>query len=619
MREVRTVLRADSAAARVFWSTTPAVLETYGFVLGTLENGAQFHAPDERALLSEEFARTHCFEPARGGGPDSTWLGIRFAPIPRRDVPEIAGVVWLDSATAEPRRVEYAFRWRDLPRAARGIAGATEFARMPTGELAVHAWRMRVPRVDSYVGRLRLIGYSEFGGTLADSARRRVRVAGLVYDSLVGAPLAGALVTRAGAAEVATTDSAGRFALDSVDAAPGYFVFSHPALDDAGLADLVVPADLSAAHDSARVTLATPSAASVWGRACGGVPPAPRAAILSGVVRDAATGAPVPDGGVTVAWTSLDTVDHRVVATPRRRTLRADSTGAFRVCGVPTGTELEVQGAAERTTSGWAVVAAGARGLAAVDLLVPPPAAGLAAGGPSVGPAAAPPPVATTSVTGVVRDSLGVARPGVRVTVDGAPALAAITDADGAFRFAQVPAGTQTFVVRAVGYAPLAVSVGLRTTGSEPVEITLRRITRLATVAVSGRAGSNSAFLTELARRRRLGIGTIVDSTLIRQAPEMHSLLRRIPGAVVSMVGPAVLGLVTTTGCPIAVAVDDRVTTWEEVADLSTDHVLAVEVYRRTTQVPARFQGLLVQAAVLNRSGNPVPCGLALVWTRGAR
>ena len=621
--EVRTVLRADSAAARVFWATTPAVLETYGFVLGSLEHGAQFHAPDERVLLSDAFARTHCFAPARGGGPDGRWLGVRFTPAPKRRVPEIAGVVWLDSATAEPRRVEFDFLWDVLPRGARAIAGSTEFARLASGSVGVRAWRLRVPRVDSYAGRLRLTGYSEFGGTVADSLRRPVRVAGVVYDSLVGAPLAGALVTRLGAPGVAVTDAAGRFALDSVEADPGAFVFSHPALDSAGLADVAVPLDLSKARDTASVALATPSRATMWARVCGGPVGRGPAGVLTGVVRDAASGAPIAGAGATVAWTEVDTARNRLAARPRRRDMRADSAGTFRLCGLPVGVDLEVRAEGERTASGWAVTEVGRRGVTTVDLLVPPPvdgAAGGAAGGAAAA-AAAPAPVATTVATGVVRDSLGRPSAGARVTIDGAPGVAAVTGADGAFRLAGVPAGTQTLVVRAVGYAPQAVTVGLRTRESEPVEVTLRRVVRLAGVSVRGRATGTAQMLAGVAARRRLTTNVVFDSTFIRQSLRMDGVLRRVPNASLKLAGDGVLGLATANGCPIAVAVDNRITEWDEVTELPPGYVLAIEVYRRAAQVPGRFQGLLVQASIKHRSssGDVEPCGLALVWTRAGR
>jgi hypothetical protein len=227
--------------------------------------------------------------------------------------------------------------------------------------------------------------------------------------------------------------------------------------------------------------------------------------------------------------------------------------------------------------------------------------------------------VATTVAAGVVRDSLGAPRAGARVTVEGVPGLEAVTGADGAFRLVGVPAGTQTLVVRALGYGPQPVTVGLRTAAPEPVDITLRRVTRLARVTVRDRARGNAALLAAVAQRRRLGLGLSLDSSFIRLSPQMEGVLRRVPYAMVHTVRGGVPGLFTVTNCPLAVAIDDRLTEWDEVADLPPNHVVAMEVYRRTTQVPSRFQGHLVQAARRVPIGGTLPCGLALLWTRSAR
>jgi hypothetical protein len=440
-----------------------------------------------------------------------------------------------------------------------------------------------------------------------------VHVTGEVYDSLLGAPLAGALVSRAGAPGVTVTDSAGRFALGGVAAGPGAFVFSHPALDSVGLADVVVPADLSGARDTASTRLATPSRATLWARACPDLPrPSPDAAgVLAGTVRDADTGAPVPGGGVTVAWTAVDTVKGRLAGRPRVRPVRADAAGGFRLCGVPTGVALEVQGAAERTTSGWALVGVGPRGLASVDLLVPPPAPPAAVGDTARR-------ALTVAAAGVVRDSLGAPRGGARVTLDGAPGVEAVTGPDGRFRLANVPAGTQTFVVRALGYAPQAVTVGLRARDPEPVEITLRRVVRLALVEVNASLRRPNAWLRDnLARRRRLlGPGAFVDSTVLRRAFDLRGALTQVPFASVRRTGYGTWALTNMRGCQLGVALDGRMAEWDEVVDLPPARVLAVEVYRES-QVPGEFYGLLRQ--VSPRGGSGAGCGIALVWTRAGQ
>jgi hypothetical protein len=84
--------------------------------------------------------------------------------------------------------------------------------------------------------------------------------------------------------------------------------------------------------------------------------------------------------------------------------------------------------------------------------------------------------------------------------------------------------------------------------------------------------------------------------------------MRSIPGST----GWA---LVTGADCRMAVVVDDRVTTWDDVNDLAPSQVLAVEVYPRAAAVPGRFQAHLAVSRVGDRNG----CGIAIVWTVAAR
>jgi hypothetical protein len=73
--------------------------------------------------------------------------------------------------------------------------------------------------------------------------------------------------------------------------------------------------------------------------------------------------------------------------------------------------------------------------------------------------------------------------------------------------------------------------------------------------------------------------------------------------------------MLNADGCPLNVALDGRLTSWDELTDLPPEYVLMIEVYRRERQVPAEFQTLLAQASVSGRGG----CGMVAVWTRAGR
>jgi hypothetical protein len=218
-------------------------------------------------------------------------------------------------------------------------------------------------------------------------------------------------------------------------------------------------------------------------------------------------------------------------------------------------------------------------------------------------------------LVGVVRDTLGAPRQGARVTVDGVDGAEATTDADGRFRLTGLPAGSRPVVVRALGYAPQVVNASLRPGRDAEVAVTLARAVRLSLVEVSARRTANAFLFANIARRRRIGLGAFVDSTLIQQSAQLRTAFHRVPFTTVRQLQPGVWGLVTPQGCPMTVAIDGRLTSWDEVVDLPPEYVLMIEVYRRAAQVPIEFQGLLEQAKFHFAGG----CGMAVVWTRSGR
>lgn len=69
--------------------------------------------------------------------------------------------------------------------------------------------------------------------------------------------------------------------------------------------------------------------------------------------------------------------------------------------------------------------------------------------------------------------------------------------------------------------------------------------------------------------------------------------------------------------CLFLVAVDGHLTDWVEVADLPPMYVLAIETYRRVSQVPIEFMYLLSAASARRMPG--ANCGVVLVSTRNGR
>ena len=92
---------------RPFTSLPPQELAAKGYVTRGA-NSQVFHAPDEDVLLSDEFAATHCLR-LLPDSADKAVVRLGFSPIPGRKEPEISGVLSIDRASAELRRLDFSF------------------------------------------------------------------------------------------------------------------------------------------------------------------------------------------------------------------------------------------------------------------------------------------------------------------------------------------------------------------------------------------------------------------------------------------------------------------------------------------------------------------------------
>jgi hypothetical protein len=88
-------------------SLTPEELARDGYASRDSEGTSHYYAPTADVLLSDEFLATHCLGVAARDDPP--WTGFTFTPMPGREVPDVAGVLWLDRASREPRRLEFQY------------------------------------------------------------------------------------------------------------------------------------------------------------------------------------------------------------------------------------------------------------------------------------------------------------------------------------------------------------------------------------------------------------------------------------------------------------------------------------------------------------------------------
>ncbi len=326
---------AWSGAGRKLFGSVPAEqLARDGYVVAAPDDSVDYYAPDADVLLGELFVNTHCFS-VQDGGPDNPGLvGLAFEPEPRRKLPDIAGVLWLDRQTLELRVLGFSYtRLRD-----NSLGGRVEFAPLSSGPWIVTHWWIRTPLLDRGPRRgmrrppLRLMGYRESGGMVtailspAGAVQywgRKAILEGTVVDSSRGEhPLSGAVVSLVGTKRLVLADEGGRFEITGPFDAVYGVSFQHPRLDSLGIS-----------ADQQRVTLArgvrqtltlfVPPESVVVRRLCPkGLRPDHH--VIVGVVRDS-TFAPVPHAQV----------DARLGAGEAERAARADSAGRFVICNVP--------------------------------------------------------------------------------------------------------------------------------------------------------------------------------------------------------------------------------------------------------------------------------------------
>lgn len=341
---------ARSGSAEVPFRSLPAEsLAAYGYVVGNDREGRTYYAPDAGVLLSDVFLEDHCFTARQGSGELAGLVGLAFVPAPRRRLPDVRGVLWLDRETAELRFLEY--RYANLPAflPEGALGGRVEFLRLENGAWIVLDWSIRMPLmglvVDRSSGRPRdptVLGFRERGGkvtAIRTSSGALVYSAGVailggtVVDSTrQGARLARAAVEVAGTPYRAVSDADGRFQISAPLEGTYAAIFRHPRLDSLGITPDPQPVALARGR-RASVVLAIPPEPRIVERLCpGGMARGER--VLTGVVRDA-TGRPVAGAEVLASWQAIGGAPGAPVVTELHAAAAADSAGRYVLCGMP--------------------------------------------------------------------------------------------------------------------------------------------------------------------------------------------------------------------------------------------------------------------------------------------
>jgi len=370
------------------YASVPAEsLEAHGFVV---PEGKMlvYYAPDARTLISDAFARTHCFRPIEDGlHPDL--IGLSFAPTQQRlrdrSVRDILGTLWFDRATFDLRTLD--FEYRDDPTTEGddnpSASGRLEYARLPNERWIVNHWVIHMPVVAFVTAVTAPNGLATDAGSITLS-RRRVRQVTSIWEAggdvantlpLPSARGSSAIIsaygtvvgniidtTSSGALEgvhgirvtlrrddmpsdsparySTVSDSAGHFAFDGVVPARYSIDMKSARLDTLGIVIIPKPVLVDPASAQSFMTV-IPTAAVVMHNLCGSNI-RPGEALLRGTVSDSAND-PVPHARVDVSWFAIPDVrqDH-FSATTHSLAVFSDDRGAYAGCGIPTDRPLKI-------------------------------------------------------------------------------------------------------------------------------------------------------------------------------------------------------------------------------------------------------------------------------------
>ena len=403
----------------------------------------------------------------------------------------------------------------------------------------------------------------------------------------------------------AVTTDAGAFRIDSIP--PGRYVLevSHPVLDSLGIR-LVSDSITVTAGPVQTVELAVPGTRTLITSVCTPAKLRFGPGVILGRVVDADTDKPATGAEVSVAWSETEV--NKVVGlrtTPHVRKAPVAADGTYRICGVPanfTGTLQAIRGTAKTAEVPIEV----ADHALSMRMLMLPPVAVAANDSTGAAPTRR---VGRAVITGKVTNAGGVPVPGARVSVQGSESSAS-TGPDGKFTLTGVLPGTQSVLVRRVGYTPVEQPIDV--TALTPNQLTVRLGAYTPTLSsVDVKAKADPLESTGFSRRRKMGMGRYVDLDDIRKMSPTYTsdILRRIPGIYVSGSGSS--ANVTTTrgnGC-VAYLIDNNTVSAD--AGQSIDEIIgeqdvaAIEFYN-PIDVPMELS-----------SGSNNGCALLVIWTKG--
>jgi hypothetical protein len=416
------------------------------------------------------------------------------------------------------------------------------------------------------------------------------KVVGFVIDSVHNGPLSKAVVLIEGASRQAMTDADGRFTIDSIAPGSHRIMVLSPVLDTLGLS-MRTPAYTFTADKTNEVDLSIPSPERIATAICPAAQRMRGPAVMVGFVRDPDTKEPAIGSKVQLVFKEAQIIGK---AQDRVREATVDSSGLYKICGLPGDMSGKVQVFRNGVSSGEvpAEVTNGflaLRGFSIVgkhDTMI---AVKVDSGKTKM--------VAKGSarVSGRVMDKKGQPLKDARVMLQGGGEVA-LTNAAGQFILDSLPSGTQALQVRRLGYSVAEVAVEL--SAREPAQTTITMsdavplLPTMRVEAAQDKALSDVGYL----QRKQTGMGYFMDGNQInKDAITFADVMRVAPGLKVMPLGDGRTYVITDSrnpqgnGC-VNFYVDG--TRWTEVTpgDIDTyvrpDELVAVEIYHGSETPP---------------------------------
>jgi hypothetical protein len=439
-------------------------------------------------------------------------------------------------------------------------------------------------------------------------------VVGSVYDSTAMHALDGAVVQLVsrddpvhGKTFAALADGTGAFRIAAVPPGDYLLTFYDGRLDALALSASPRPVHVEGSEVAVELTI--PGARTVTALHCGVLDPADSSAAIIGRLTRASDDTPVAGATIRAQWFELSFGSKQglVRSTPTARAL-SDENGRFTLCGLPGDASVDLWASSERVSTGTIRIDLAPSALVVQELSLDPEAR-VSSEEPDARAARG-----SARLSGIVRDPAGAPLAGARVGLRNSD-VESVTDDAGHYALNELPAGTQSVVVRAIGYVPVARPISLLPARAATLDVRFDSATVvLQTVAVIGRVVFDRATL-EFQRAQARGIGTFIDRSRIDeiQPYDPSDILLRVPGVHVALGSNVGAARAITVNGPRGYCqpqyVIDGIPVPGELYDLDnfvrTEEIAGIAVYRGI-ETPMEYRV------------NGGDCGAIAIWTRRA-